>query len=93
MLQRWVRASEDEAPIPRLSACRGYLDRSFDTIAGYGPNAAIIHYVAQAGCESIFETCSKIVLLDQADSAATVGRKLRPPSFSTRGLQQEPEDR
>ena len=30
-----------------ISFLEGYLDNSFDTIAGYGKNGAIVHYVAE----------------------------------------------
>lgn len=52
----WLKANTGVLPITELSAadyleyCRscqkGFMDLSFDTICGYGPNGAIIHYSA-----------------------------------------------
>ncbi|CAE7623539.1 APP2 [Symbiodinium pilosum] len=58
----------------------GYLDRSFETIAGYGANAAIIHYVAQAESAAMVGTDS-ILLLDSGaqyqDGTTDVTRTLK----------------
>jgi len=41
----------------------GYLDNSFDTIAGYGPNGAVIHYRAEPATAATLGT-SSLFLLD-----------------------------
>eukprot|EP00439_Symbiodinium_sp_Y106_P048735 s561_g6.t1 len=62
------------------AAALGYLDRSFDTIAGYGPNAAIIHYVAQADSAATVGTDSMLLLDSGAqyhDGTTDVTRTLK----------------
>jgi hypothetical protein len=39
--------SHGQICFPKQLDSQGYLDNSFDTIAGFGANGAIVHYVAQ----------------------------------------------
>ncbi|OLP97088.1 putative Xaa-Pro aminopeptidase P [Symbiodinium microadriaticum] len=83
MLKRGEVVTEidvDRVVTASRAAALGYLERSFDTIAGYGPNAAIIHYVAQAESAATVGTDSMLLLDSGAqyhDGTTDVTRTLK----------------
>ncbi|CAE7237936.1 APP2 [Symbiodinium sp. CCMP2456] len=83
MLKRGEVVTEidvDRVVTASRAAVPGFLERSFDTIAGYGPNAAIIHYVAQAESAATVGTDSMLLLDSGAqyhDGTTDVTRTLK----------------